>query len=136
MVAIRDFSGLLSSPWALASAAAMAPMVSLERCMVRLHLHHLKADRPRFGPFGAQAMAGRLLGILRDQLLQVSLGALMFLVGRSGAPEGDRELCPAVRGTHIDDTDRLQPRPWRLDPEQPGLLAAHHAAPELLLSGQ
>src|ERR1035437_7039772 len=76
MVAIRDFSGLLSSPWALASAAAMAPMVSLERCMVRLHLHHLKADRPRFGPFGAQAMSDRLLGVLRHQLFHVGLAAL------------------------------------------------------------
>src|SRR5882724_4657676 len=52
MVAVRDFSGLVSSPWALARAAAMAPMVSLERCMVRLHLHYLEAYGARFRAFG------------------------------------------------------------------------------------
>src|SRR5665647_2717986 len=98
MVAMRDFSGLVSSPWALAKAPAMAPMVSLERCMVRLlHLHHLKADRAGFGPFGPQAMPDGLLGIFRHQLLQIGLGALMFHKGRSGAAEHRRKLCPAIR---------------------------------------
>ena len=78
MVAIRDFSGLVSSPWALASAAAMAPMVSLERCIGGLHVHEVEADRARFGAFGAQAVSGRLLGVLRHQLLQIGLGALML----------------------------------------------------------
>jgi hypothetical protein len=71
MVAISDFSGLVSSPWALASAAAMAPMVSLERCIGGLHIRDVKADSARFRPFGAQAMADGLLGILRHQLLQI-----------------------------------------------------------------
>ena len=34
MVATSDFSGLVSSDWALASALAIAPIDSLERCMV------------------------------------------------------------------------------------------------------
>ena len=33
MVATDDFSGLTSCAWALAKAAAIVPMVSLERCM-------------------------------------------------------------------------------------------------------
>ena len=37
---------------------------------------------------------------------------------------------------HVDDADRLQPRPRRLDPEQARGLAALDAAPELLLRGE
>src|ERR1035437_4224570 len=74
----------------------MAPMVSLERCMVRLHLHYLKADRPRFGPFGAQAMSDRLLGVLRHQLFQVGLGAFMLHKSRPRATEHGCELCPEL----------------------------------------
>ena len=44
MVAVRDFSGLAISAWALASAAASAPTLSLERCMAGLHVQNLKAD--------------------------------------------------------------------------------------------
>src|ERR1035437_3963150 len=117
MVAMRDFSGLLSSPWALASAAAMAPMVSLERCIGQLRIHEVKADGPRFGPFGAQTVPNGLLGILRHQLFQVGLGAFMFLVGRAGSAVHGRELRPRVGGAHIDDADRFQPWPRRLDPE-------------------
>jgi hypothetical protein len=39
MIAISDFSGLVSSACALASAAAIAPMVSLDRCMAPCTLH-------------------------------------------------------------------------------------------------
>jgi len=47
MVAVCDFSGLVSSICALARAAAIAPMVSLERCMGRLRLlENVEADRP------------------------------------------------------------------------------------------
>src|ERR1700733_9516630 len=126
MVPVRDFSGLESSPWALARAAAMAPMVSLERCMIGLHLHEFKADRPRFRAFGPQAMADSLLGILRHQLFQVGLGALVLHKGGPGSAEHGCKLCPAIGITHIDDTDRLQPRSGRFDPEETGLLPAHY----------
>src|ERR1019366_5248259 len=56
MVAVSDFSGLVSSACALASAAAIAPMVSLDRCIARLHVEEIETDRPRFGPPGADAM--------------------------------------------------------------------------------
>ena len=44
MVAVSAFSGLVSSPWALASAPAMSPMASLDRCIG--HLEKVKTDRP------------------------------------------------------------------------------------------
>src|SRR5713101_5436171 len=117
MVALSDFSGLVSSPWALASAAAMAPMVSLERCISGLHVQKVEADSTGFGALGAQAVPGGLLGILRDQLLQLGLGALVLLVGRAGAAVGGGELRPRVGGTHVNDPDRFQPRARRLDTE-------------------
>ena len=46
MVAVRDFSGFAISAWALASAAASAPIRSLERCMTGLQFQNLKAVRP------------------------------------------------------------------------------------------
>src|SRR5512146_1283612 len=100
MVAIRDFSGLLSSPWALARAAAMAPMVSLERCIGRLQ--QVEADGPGFGTPGPQAVSNGLPGILRNQLLQVGLGPLMLLIGRPGPAVGGGKFGPGVRGAHID----------------------------------
>ena len=48
MVAVRDFSGLAISDCALASAAASAPMLLLERCMAGLQLENLETDRPGF----------------------------------------------------------------------------------------
>ena len=48
-VAVNDFSALVISACALASAAAIAPIVSLERCMaVRLHIEEIEADGARF----------------------------------------------------------------------------------------
>src|SRR5450631_3886289 len=93
--------------WALARAAAIAPMVSLERCMVCLQLNDLEADRAGFGAFGPQAVPQGFLGVFRHQLLQLGLGALMLLVGRAGPSVGGRELRPTVRRTHIDDSDGL-----------------------------
>src|SRR6516165_3530737 len=47
IVQVRDFSGLTSCAWALASAAAIVPMVSLERSTAQLRLNEIKADCPR-----------------------------------------------------------------------------------------
>src|SRR5207248_496478 len=117
MVAVSDFSGLVSSPWALASAAAMAPMVSLELCIGHPHIHEVKAHRARLRAFGTQPMADGLSGVLRHELLQLGLGVFVFDEGRPGAAESACELCPAVGCMHVDDADRLKPRPGRLDPE-------------------
>ncbi len=81
-------------------------------------------------------MSDRFPGIFRDQLFQVCLSPFMFLVGGTGPPIGRSKLRPGIGGAHIDNTDGLQPRSRRLDPKQPGLLPAPHAAPELLFGGQ
>jgi hypothetical protein len=47
MVATSDFSGLVSSACALASAAAIAPIDSLERCTVLLRRKEIETDRAR-----------------------------------------------------------------------------------------
>jgi hypothetical protein len=44
----QGFFGIGGSPWALASAAAMAPTASLERCISHLHIHEIKADGTGF----------------------------------------------------------------------------------------
>ena len=54
---MSDFSGLAISAWALASAAASAPILLLDRCMARLLSENVKADRAGLRAFGADAMA-------------------------------------------------------------------------------
>ena len=46
MVAVSDFCGFSISACALASAAASAPMLLLERCMIGHRFQDFKADRP------------------------------------------------------------------------------------------
>src|ERR1700687_1639060 len=48
MVATSDFSGLVSSRCALASARASAPIESLERCIGDLRIQEVKANGPAF----------------------------------------------------------------------------------------
>src|SRR5258708_4149471 len=80
MVALRVFSGLASSPWALVSAAAMAPMDSLERCIGRLHIHQVEADRTAFRPLSPNSVPHGFLGIFWYQFLEVRLGSFVLLV--------------------------------------------------------
>src|SRR5258707_8538799 len=136
MVAVSDFSGLASSIWALASAPAIAPMVSLELCTTSLHLHEVETPRTRFGTFGPDAMPDGLLGVLRHQLLQFDLRGFMIEECSSGLAKDTREFCPGIGCNDVHDPDRLDPWPWRLHPELIRRLAAFHAAPELLLRGK
>src|SRR5271166_1586460 len=116
MVAISDFSGLASSACALARAAAIAPMVSLDRCMAALPTgEKIKADRPRLRPFGPNAMAGGFLGVVRHQGFELGLSSLMVKKGGTGGAEEAGELRPGIRSAHVDDPDGLDPRPRRLD---------------------
>src|SRR6266550_4769864 len=61
MVAVNDFSGLISSACALAKAEASAATDSLDRCMGGLHRQDVETHRPRFRPFPSYPMPNRLL---------------------------------------------------------------------------
>src|ERR1039458_9350747 len=78
IVAVSDFSGLVISACALASAAAIAPIDSLERCMTALHFQQIEADGAGFGSLGTDAVADRLLGIVGYKSLELGLGLFML----------------------------------------------------------
>src|SRR5271166_5582822 len=116
MVAISDFSGLVSSACALASAAAIAPMVSLDRCMATLPAgEKIEADCARLRPSGPNAMAGGFLGVVRHQGFELGLGSLVVEKRRTGGAEEAGELGPRIGRAHVDDPDRFDPRPRRLN---------------------
>src|ERR1700678_4211788 len=93
MVATSDFSGLASSACALARAAAIAPIVSLDRCIAAFPSEEIKADRARLRALAANAVAGCFLGVLRHQRLEFGLGSFMVEKGGTGGAEetGSRE---------------------------------------------
>src|SRR5450759_4659464 len=137
MVAVSDFSGLVSSACALASAAAKAPMVSLEWCMAVLHgAQQIKTDRPGFGPLGADAMAEGFLGILRHQDFEFGFGPFMVQEGRAGLAKYPRQFGPGIGRAHINDPHRRDPRSWWFDAIEARGLATLHTPPELLFRGQ
>src|SRR5260370_19163572 len=136
MVATTDFSGLVSSACALASAAAMVPMDSLQRCMAALHAQDIKAHRTGFGSFGSDAMADRFLSVLGHKGLELRLGILMLEVSLARAPKHARQFCPGIGCAHVDDPHRFDPRAGWLEPEQSRGLAALNAAPQFFLARQ
>src|SRR5450755_16104 len=137
MVAVSDFSGLVISACALASAAAIAPMVSLDRCIARLHAaQQIETDRPRFGPLGADAVAEGFLGILRHQDFEFGFGPFMVQEGCAGLAKYPCQFGPGIGCAHINDAHRCDPRPWRFDPIEARGLATLNTAPELLFRGQ
>src|SRR5262249_49949365 len=133
IVATSDFSGLVSSACALASAAAMVPMDSLERCMAALHAQDIKAHRTGFGSFGSNTVSDRFLGVLGHMRLEFRLGILVLEVSFAGAPKHASELRPGIGGAHVDDPYRFDPRAGRLEAKQSRRLATLNAAPELFL---
>src|SRR5215468_11270595 len=132
MVAVSDFSGLMSSAWALAKAEASAATVSLDRGMAGLALQHIKAHRARFRALGFHAMPDGLPGILRHQGFELAFGPFVVEEGTAGVAEERREIRPGIRRTHIDDADGLDARPRRLGIDEMGRFAGLHAAPEFL----
>src|SRR5215469_556435 len=120
MMAVSDFSGLISSACALAKAEASAATVSLDRGMGRLHLQHIKADRPRFGAPGFYAVPNRLPGILGHQGFELAFRPFVVEKGASGGAEKRRELRPGIRRTHIDDADGLDAWTRRLGEDEVG----------------
>jgi hypothetical protein len=89
---VSDFSGLISSACALASAAAIAPIVSLQRCMARLQCEEFEANRARFRALSSDAMAERFLGILRHVLRLV----VVVIIIRRGAPPSQLTFPPQL----------------------------------------
>src|SRR6516162_8305919 len=77
IVATSDFSGLVSSACALASAAAIAPMVSLDRCIAVLRTQKIETDCARLRAFGPDAVTRCLLSVLWHQGLELRLCVLM-----------------------------------------------------------
>src|SRR5262249_41901837 len=105
MVAVSDFSGLTSSAWALAKAEASPATVSLDRGMGRLHLQHIKGDRPRFGAPSFYAVPNRLPGILGHQGFELAFCPFVVEEGAPGVAVKGGELRPGIRRAHIDDAD-------------------------------
>src|SRR5215469_10711848 len=87
IIPTKDFSGLTNCAWALASAAAIVPMVSLECCMVTLGFEEVEADGARFRTFGAHPVADCLLGIFWHQGFELNFGPLMIQKGLPGVTE-------------------------------------------------
>jgi hypothetical protein len=92
MVATSDFSGLVSSACALARAAAIAPIVSLDRCIAIPMGEEIEADGARVRTFGPNAVAGGHLGVLRHQGFELRLCPLMVEKSRSRGAEEASEL--------------------------------------------
>src|SRR5215204_1780752 len=132
MVAARDFSGLTSSACALARAPAMVPIDSLDRCMARLHTQKVESDRASLRALGPDAMANRLFGVFGHKGPELSPGGFVLEKSWPGAAEGSRKFRPRIGRAHVDNANRVPPRPWSLHPEQARGFAILDAAPEFL----
>src|SRR5437867_4419715 len=117
IVATSDFSGFESSDCALASAAASAPIDSLDRYMGSLRFWDVETHRSGSRPAGTDPMADRLLGIFRQKGLQVGFGSFVFDSGLTRPEEDTCGLRPAVRGTHVDHPDACDAGTGRFDAE-------------------
>jgi hypothetical protein len=103
--------------------------------IVVLRFEEFERDGARLRALRAHAMSDGLLRVLRYQGLQFRAGTFMLEVNRVGSGIERREFRPGVGGAHIDNTDRLDARFWRVDPKQARRLATLDAAPERLLGG-
>src|SRR4051794_1980692 len=94
IVATSVFSGLISPACALASAVAMAPMVSLERCIG--NLQQFEADCAGFGPLCPQTVPDGFLGVFWHKLFQIRFGSLVLLEGAPRPAIGRGKLSPTI----------------------------------------
>src|SRR5215510_1982260 len=132
IVAVSDFSGLMSAAWALARAEASAATLSLDRGMGGLRLEQIKAHRARFRTLSFHSVTGGFPGIFGHQGFELAFGPLVLDKSGAGIAEERGELRPGIRRTHIDDADRLYTRARRLGIDKVRRFAGLHAAPELL----
>src|SRR5262245_22564260 len=93
MMAVSDFSGLISSACALAKAEASAATVSLDRGMGGLRLQHIKAHRPRFRAPGFHAVADGFPGILGHQGFELAFRPLVVEKCAPGVAKEHPEKC-------------------------------------------
>jgi hypothetical protein len=135
MVAIRAFSGLVSVACALASAAAIAPIDSLERDTVLLRREEIEPDSARLRSLGSHAVAGCFFRVFRHQGFELGLGPLMVEERRASCTEEAGELRPRIQAAHVDHANCFDARPRRFDPTGPWRLAGLDAAPKPALSG-
>src|SRR5437016_5598221 len=128
MMPTSDFSGLVNSAWALARAAEMLPIASLERCMAGpLRAQDIKAHGTGFRALGFNPVPNRLLSIFWDEAFEFRLGILMLEVSLSGPPEYPGEFRPGIGRAHVRDPHRLDAGPWWFDAEEARGLTAPHA---------
>jgi hypothetical protein len=98
-----------------------------------LRFEDIEAHGPVLRAAGSDAVADALLGILREEGLELRLGTFVLAIGVTRPEEDAGELGPTVRGAHVDRPDGLNARPWRLDAENAWRLAGLNTTPELLL---
>src|SRR5690242_19802656 len=120
----------------MAKAAANEAIDSLDRCMRSFHVEEVETHRAGFRPPGADPMPDRLLGVLRHQAFEFSLGLLVLEMYSPGPRKDTGELRPRVGGVHVDNAYRLESRSWRFDPKQGRSLSTLNATPELALGGE
>src|SRR5215218_2235544 len=117
MVALSDFCGFCSSNCALARALAIAPMVSLERCMCGLR-KQVKTDCAGFGAPGPHPVPDGLLGIVRHQFLKLGSRGVMIEIRGAGPAEDACQFRPRIGGAHVNQSHRLNLWPGRLDAKE------------------
>src|SRR6266566_3944139 len=81
IVPTSDFSGFVSSDWALASAAASAAIDSLDRCMAGLLFQQTETYRAGSRSTRADAVPECFPGVPRKKRLQFGLGPFVRDVG-------------------------------------------------------
>src|SRR6516162_4991297 len=119
MVAVSDFSGLVSSACALARAPEMLPILSLERCMAEaLPAQEIKAHRARFRSFGPDPMSDRLFSVLWHESFELRFRFLVLEVSVSSTAEDAGEFGPGIGRAHVDDPHRINAGPRRIDAEE------------------
>src|SRR5258708_3727619 len=111
MVASKDFSGLTSSAWALARAAAIVPMDSLALCISSSHGQEIESNRARFRAFGANAVADSLFGVLRHECLQFCLGRFVLNECIARPAIYASQFRPGIGRAHVDNSNGLDARP-------------------------
>src|ERR1700733_2957501 len=98
-----------------------------------LKAQEIKADGSRLRAFRPNAMADRLLRIVRHQAFELGFGSLMLEVSIAGANEDIGEFAPGIRAAHVDYMDGLNARSRWVYTEESRRFTCLDATPELAL---